>query len=104
MDWKFWRWTEQRRIAAGEREMEDQAEWINGMIARGWHHWMYHSPPPALIELTRREWQSVHVMNANDVRPETNIHGLWWREARGPTLDGGTIIEAGALTARQSPT
>jgi hypothetical protein len=97
MDWRFWRWSEQRREAEWDREMAAHLAWESGMIARGWHHWLSLRPKAAVVEVSRREWPTIAVWTVAEVSPWTNIVGLWWRESRGAALDGGAIIELEAV-------
>jgi hypothetical protein len=88
MDWRFWRWAEHR------------SAWIDGILARGWHHWL-NTPPPCTcthVEVLRREWPMIAIWPTRAIPAETNIVGLWWREAHGAALDdAGGIIELDAV-------
>lgn len=72
----------------------DYSEWADGMIARGWYHWVY-SPPSAMltyspIEITRREWSTSQTWVLRDVPHGTNVNGLWWRVCEGVKIDYGS--------------
>jgi hypothetical protein len=95
----WWPW--KRRCADDwQRHWDEHDAWTNSMTARGWHHWMWLSPPPfgEPLELSRQEWPAIRVVGSRaEVGEACNINGLWWRPCYGPMVDGQVILELRAL-------
>lgn len=106
MTWQFWRWRKERRAIESERvqqELRTILAWDDQMAATGFRHW-FSSPPPygVTLELTRREWATIHVVDRDRVAPEANCYGLWWRLADGPLVHGTKILDLSLMAPRGS--
>lgn len=88
MNFCFWR----KIFPLPETAVDDgngQLDWEMSMLNRGFRHWMDQRPPHGIVvELYRREWPTGYVMDRDDVRPETNVYGLWWRIPGDLVIDG----------------
>jgi hypothetical protein len=65
------------------------------MVRAGWRQWTA-SPPygqHSVVEAKRREWPMIAILTIADMAPEMNVAGLWWKPARGMTIEPGGIIE-----------
>ena len=95
MNWRFWRW--RSRAAREDDELMNRLKWEVAMARAGWLCWL--SYPPRLwlpniemVEVKRREWPTIAIWSLDNIAPETNLAGLWWR----PTSianDPGGIVE-----------
>lgn len=75
-----------------EDEGDDQLDWELGMLNRGFAHWMDHPPPHGVtVELYRRSWPTGYVMERNELAPEANVWGLWWRIPGDQIIDGEVV-------------
>jgi hypothetical protein len=93
MKWRFWR----RRDIEGANELMAFMRWEVAMREAGWREWMYSPPdfevpPHDVVEVKRREWPMISVCRVSQMRPETNIAGLWWKPTN-VSLEPGGIIE-----------
>lgn len=53
---------------------------VYDMIADGWTQWMYEHPPfGKLIQIHRPEWIDSPLCYREEMHPEANVYGLYWR-------------------------
>jgi hypothetical protein len=106
MTWKFWRWRkerEARQIREVAVSLKPLFNWEDAILARGFHHWIHIQPPYGVtLELMRREWATIAVVDRDQVGPAMNCYGLWWRLADGPLIHGTKILDLSLMAPRGS--
>ena len=103
MNWKFWRWGRARQNQEIVDQLTVACDWELKMLGRGFRNWFIEPPPHGItLEIMRREWATVHVIDRDKVRPEMNIYGLWWKLADGPIIPGTTILDLSLMAPHGS--
>lgn len=106
MTWQFWRWRKERddrRVREVATSLKPLFDWEDVIMARGFHHWLVNQPPYGVtLELMRRDWATIHVVDRDRVAPEANCYGLWWRLADGPLIHGTKILDLSLMAPKGS--
>jgi len=66
---------------ANERYASDsnKAQWLR---QEGYVTWIGNYPPSGLIEICRPNWTSSEIIRRDQLAPEANVNGLFWRLPR----------------------
>ena len=72
-----------RQLPINDDAEDQRRKVIGGLVSDGFTAWAY-SPPPRtiLVECVRASTGENFEVIPADMRPEFNVHGLYWRPAR----------------------